>query len=303
MEKHYSIDPGKGTKMEGCPYSVFEDGHDVQDYIVPPKGYVFIGFKFEPLRNNQIYEGKLVAQYEKSSIKERITTNIWKILIPVFILAVIGLIVLLLVGVFRSPKPQNNTPKKPKTEVSTKPSKKPESTDNSLSGTTKKDKKALKKEQKEKEKKEKRERKEKEKQEKKAKKESKKDTKSKKETVENIQQEPELVAKPQEQVTEQVAEQVTQPQEPVMPAVTDPNVLFKQEFWTLIHNRDFKMDSYHDLYVNNKGKVECEEFDYLRLTILKDYVSFKEWHGKLMKLPENQLQSIESIGDLKNKIE
>ena len=108
--------------MEGCPYSVFEDGHDVQDYIVPPKGYVFVGFKFEPLRNNQIYEGKLIAQYEKSSFKERVSSNIWKILIPVIIAAVIGLIVLLLVSIFKEPKPQNNS-KEPKTEVSTKPSK------------------------------------------------------------------------------------------------------------------------------------------------------------------------------------
>ena len=60
-EKHYSIDPGEGKKMDGCPYSTFEDGRDVQDFIIPPKGYVFSGFRFDPNSSNQIYDGKLIA--------------------------------------------------------------------------------------------------------------------------------------------------------------------------------------------------------------------------------------------------
>ena len=103
--------------MDGCPYSVFEDGNDVKDYIIPPKGYVFVGFKFEPLINNQIYDGKLVAQYEKSSIKERLTKDIWKILVPVIIVAVIALVVILAIGIFKDHKPKNPEPKSPKTET------------------------------------------------------------------------------------------------------------------------------------------------------------------------------------------
>ena len=43
-ERRFSIDPGKGKKMDGCPYSVYEDGQDVKEYIIPPKGYKFKGW-------------------------------------------------------------------------------------------------------------------------------------------------------------------------------------------------------------------------------------------------------------------
>lgn len=256
MEKHYCIDPGQGSKMDGCPYSVFEDGHDVQEYIVPPKGHVFIGFKFEPLRNNQIYEGKLVAQYEKSSIKERITSNIWKILIPIIITAVIGFVVLLVVSIFKNPKPSKPEPKNPETEtvvtqIDTTPPEVfdplnqteyivPENTGETLYLTEKTDQ--------------------------------------------------------QEEIT------VAEPQETPQPKTKDPNVQFKQEFWTLIHDGVIMMDPYHELYVNYKGKVEGEEFEYLRLTILKDYVSFKEWYEKLKRIPEKQRQSISSVDELAKKM-
>ena len=316
-EKKYSIDPGPGRKMDGCPYSNFEDGHDVQEYIIPPKGYVFSGFRFDPDANNQIYDGKLYAQYTKEPFNIRLKSNIWKLVLAVIIVAVIGLIILLATSVFKDPKPTSNTPKEPKTEVATKPSKELEKTDNSLSRTTKR--KNSRKELREKERKEKRERKEREKQEKlakkeaekakkeaekaqkeaeKAKKEAEKGIKNDKETTENIQQKQEPEAKPQEQV----AEQVTQPQEPVAPAVTDPNVLFKQEFWDLVHHRDPSMDAYTDLYNKYKRDVKGEEFDYLRYTILKDYVHFKAWYDNLKKIPESQLQSIESVDALINKI-
>ena len=62
------------------------------------------------------------------------------------------------------------------------------------------------------------------------------------------------------------------------------------------------MDPYHDLYVNYKGKVEGEEFDYLRLTILKDYASFKEWYVKLRKIPAEERRSIQSINALVLKL-
>lgn len=309
-EKKYSIDPGPGRKMDGCPYSNFEDGHDVQEYIIPPKGYVFSGFRFDPDANNQIYDGKLYAQYTKEPFNIRLKSNIWKLVLAVIIVAVIGLIILLATSVFKDPKPQNNVPKGPKTEVTTKPSKELEKTDNSLSKTT--ERKNSRKELREKERKEKRERKEKEKQEKlakkeaekakkeaeKAKKEAEKGIKNGKENTENIQQKQEPEAKPQEQVVEQV----TQPQEPVAPAVTDPNVLFKQEFWDLVHHRNPSMDAYTDLYNKYKAEVKGEEFDYLRYTVLKDYVHFKAWYDNLKKIPESQLQSIETVDALINKI-
>ena len=66
-EKHYSIDPGKGKKMDGCPYSIYEDGHDVKEFIIPPKGFVFVGFQFDPNARNQIYDGKLTATWYVST--------------------------------------------------------------------------------------------------------------------------------------------------------------------------------------------------------------------------------------------
>lgn len=73
---------------------------------------------------------------------------------------------------------------------------------------------------------------------------------------------------------------------------------FRQEFWSLIHKRDAKMDSYHNLFVNNKGKVKCEEYEYLRLVILDSTKAYKEWYRKLKTLTDSQLQNINTIAAL-----
>lgn len=277
LEKHYSIDPGMGKKMDGCPYSNYEDGHDVQEYIIPPKGYVFTGFRFDPDAKNQVYDGKLIATYSKEPFKIRLKSNMWKFLLAAIIVVVIGLIVLLTTNVFREPKSTNNTPKEPKTEATSQPSKL-ERTDNSLSKTTKRNKKSRKERKKDK-----------------------KNDKNKLDTNTSKQDNSEIVQSKQEPAN-QPQEPVTQPQEPAKPAVTDPNVQFKEEFWSLVHQRTFTMDSYHDLYTNYKGKVEGDEFNYLRYTILKDYVSYKAWYDNLKIIPENQLQSINTIDELKKRI-
>ena len=98
----------------------------------------------------------------------------------------------------------------------------------------------------------------------------------------------------------QTTESTEQPQQPL---ANDPNAQFQQEFWTLIHQREYRMDSYHELFVNYKGKVKGEEFDYLRNTILKDYVSFKAWYDNLKKIPESQLQSLKTVDELKKRIQ
>lgn len=255
MDKHYSIDPGRGEKMEGCPYSIYEDGRDVKDYIVPPKGYIFTGFRFEPLTNNQIYDGKLVAQYEKASIQDRLTSNLWKILIPIFITIVVAIVVLLAVSIFRNPKPsKTNSPKKP-TETIVSP------IDTNTIAIPISD--------------------------------------TAKPTVTPIRQENNVDV---EQTPNVAQEEKPQQVEAPKPAVDDPNVQFKKEFWDLIHQRTFTMDSYHDLFVNYKGKVEGEEFDYLRFTILKDYANYRAWYDELKKIPENQLKSIKTVDELKNRI-
>ena len=86
------------------------------------------------------------------------------------------------------------------------------------------------------------------------------------------------------------------------PAADDPNTLFKQEFWTLIHTRNASMDTYTDLYNKYKSKVSGEEFDYLRFVILKDYVSFKAWYDKMKTVPESQLKTIENIDGLRSNL-
>ena len=128
-EKRYSIDPGKGKKMDGCPYSNFEDGHDVQDYIIPPKGYVFSGFRFDPDASNQIYDGKLYALYTKEPFNIRLKSNLWKFLLAFIIIAIVGLIILLALSVFKKSTNPNETPKEPKTEIKAEKPKKSKKSD------------------------------------------------------------------------------------------------------------------------------------------------------------------------------
>lgn len=240
QEKHFSIDAGIGKKMEGCPYSLFEDGHDVQEYIIPPKGYDFVGFKLEPLHNNQIYDGRLVAQYKKLPIKERLTTLVRGLIWTLGILAVIGIIIALTVSVFKTPKP------------------------------TKKEKPAQKNEQ--------------------------------PVLADTLKTEPDTASMViAEEETETVSD-IPIETEVVENQTYDTNTHFVQTFWKLIHQRNLAMDPYDSLYKLNKNQVSGEEYDYLRFTVLKDSKSFKHWTNKLRKIPNNELESIETIEALKNKL-
>ena len=253
-ERRFSIDPGKGKKMDGCPYSVFEDGRDVQEYIIPPKGYVFVGFKFDPDASNQIYNGRLIAEYAKEPINERLKSNLWKVALALAIIAVITVVVLLAANVFKDPKPAKPIDKKPNTEAVTAPV---DTTENVI-------------------------------------------TSSETETVADTTETTSAVE------TETLKDTVVTPTEPQVqetpqPAV-DPNVQFKQDFWNLIHQRNILMDSYDGLYKENKAQASGEEFDYLRYTILKNSVAFKEWSDKLRKVPASELENINTIDDLKKKL-
>ena len=243
FEKHYSIDPGLGKKMDGCPYSTFEDGHDVKDYIIPPKGYVFTGFRFDPDASNQIYDGKLIAEYEKETFNEKLESNLWKLILALGIVAVVAVIVILAAGVFKAPK--SSHPAKETTTV-----------------------------------------------------------------VKTESPEPEAIQVAQEQADAPVATQEETPvevkEEPVVetpqPVANTPTEQFKQEFWTLIHQRTIMMDPYHDLFVKYKGQADCEEFDYLRFTILKDSSSFKTWFAQLKKVPAADLESLQTVDELVRKL-
>ena len=242
-ERRFSIDPGRGKKMDGCPYSIYEDGRDVKDYIIPPKGYTFKGFRFDPDANNQIYDGKLIAEYEKEAFNDILKSNLWKFLLALGIIAILTVVVILAINVFNKPKPVK-TPEP--TAV--------------LNGTSKE-------------------------------KEQTQSTEIKKDTVAlaTVTETENASAKDDDVILDLNAKKDTVKEEP-------------KPFWTLIHERTITMDPYDFLYKDNKNKVEGEEYEYLRLTILKDFNSFKAWSGKLHKIPVSELESINTINDLKNKL-
>ena len=257
-ERRFSIDPGKGKKMDGCPYSVFEDGRDVKDYIIPPKGYKFKGFRFDPDACNQIYDGRLIAEYEKESFVATIKSNLWKFILALVIIVVITVVVVLAVNVFN----------KPKTD---KPTKKPEST-TLVKDTAKEKDKAQ---------------------------HTEKNTPATpaKDTIKPNNKDNAAV---QDMGAKKDKDKVVETPQSV---ASDPNAQFKQEFWALIHQRTIMMDPYDLLYKDNKNKVECEEYEYLRYTILENFASFKAWSGKLHKIPVSELESINTVKDLKNKMQ
>ena len=245
--------------MDGCPYSVYEDGRDVKDYIIPPKGYKFKGFRFDPDACNQIYDGRLIAEYEKEPFNDMLKSNLWKLILALVIIAVITVVVILAVNVFN----------KPKTD---KPTKKPERT--TLVKDTIKEKEAntvqLTEEQ--------------------------KLVAPAKDTVKPSDNDNAVV---QDLSAKKDNETVV---ETPQPAADDPSAQFKKDFWALIHQRTIMMDPYDMLYKDNKNKVEGEEYEYLRYTILENFATFKAWSGKLRKVPASELESINTISDLKKKL-
>jgi hypothetical protein len=257
-ERRFSIDPGKGKKMDGCPYSVYEDGRDVKDYMIPPKGYKFKGFRFDPDACNQIYDGRLIAEYEKEPFNDILKSNLWKFILALVIIAVVTVVAILAVNVFNKPKP-------------VKPTKKPETT-TLVKDTTK------------------------EKETKTAQLPKEKEAVPSKDTVKpsdnNGAVTLDLNAKKDKDTV------VETPQ----PVADDPSAQFKKEFWALIHQRTIMMDPYDMLYKDNKNKVEGEEYEYLRYTILENFATFKAWSGKLRKVPTSELESINTISDLKKKL-
>ena len=238
-EKHFCIDAGDGEKMDGCPYSLYEDGHDVQDYIIPPKGFKFTGFKCVMLPENRIYDGKLIAQYEKEPLSNRIQSNLKYIILGAAALVIIIILIALVA------KPSGS-----------------------------------------------------------------KEKANKKQDVVEVVETPETVEVPETTEIETVdsdsinvienTPEVAPVEEPV---AQTPNEMFKQEFWGLIHQKTLQMDPYTDLYNKYKDQgVSGEEFEYLRLTILKDWSTYKEWYPKLKRIPDSDLTSINTVNDLITKL-
>ena len=258
-ERRFSIDPGKGKKMDGCPYSVYEDGRDVKDYMIPPKGYKFKGFRFDPDACNQIYDGRLTAEYEKEPFNDILKSNLWKFILALVIIAVVTVVVILAVNVFNKPKTDKPT-KKPETTTLVKDTI-PEKETDTVQHTKQKDSVA-----------------------------------PSNDVVKPSDNDGTVILDPSVKKDEDSNEKTPQP------VAEDPSAQFKKEFWTLIHQRTIKMDPYDILYKENKNKVEGEEYEYLRSTILENFASFKVWANKLHNIPVSELESINTISDLKKKL-
>ena len=262
-KKFYYVDPGIGEKSRGCPYSLFEDGHDVEIFIHPPRGYEIANFKVEPYEDS-FYDGKIVAQYRKVSLYSRLMKHRRFFLLSLFwgSICILGFMAYRYVSSLHDPaisvipRPEPPRPVQPiDSTIQTQDSDTPAIAEAVV--------------------------------EKEPKKEAIAEKEPKKEAVVEVAKEP----------TKEVIEE----KEPKKDGVLREDQ-FRQEFWSLIHKRDPKMDSYHNLYVNNKGKVKCEEYEYLRLVIWDSTKAYKEWLRKLKALPDSELQNINTIAALRDAL-
>ena len=306
-EKRYYIDPGKGEKKYTCPYSCYEDGRDAKEDIIPPKGYVLKGFKFEPHSSDKYYDGKLIAEYERAPFLVRLEQNKWKYIIALLAIGII-IAVLYILGVFSKPNPPHTPPVRPLVTTDSLRADAPvvDSTlaladsvinsdtvaliaDNS---TTPKDEPKVEvpavKEERPIQKEE-------------------ATTPAAKEATPTVKETTPAVkeATPAEKENKKVEEQqqnTVQTQEAESPDNT-PTAKFKQEFWKMIHNKNGQMNSYDALFNKYRGRTKCQEYEYLRKTILHNTAAFKAWRSKLFNIPDSDLQSITTIDALQQQIQ
>ena len=306
-EKRYYIDPGKGEKKYTCPYSCYEDGRDAKEDIIPPKGYVLKGFKFEPHSSDKYYDGKLIAEYERAPFVVRLEQNKWKYIIALLAIGII-IAVLYILGVFSKPNPPHTPPVRPLVTTDSLRADAPvvdsalalaDSVINSDTvaliadnSTTPKDEPKVEvpavKEEKPIQKEE-------------------ATTPAAKEATPTVKETTPAVkeATPAEKENKKVEEQqqnTVQTQEAESPDNT-PTAKFKQEFWKMIHNKNGQMNSYDALFNKYRGRTKCQEYEYLRKTILHNTAAFKAWRSKLFNIPDSDLQSITTIDALQQQIQ
>lgn len=282
--KQFRVDPGMGKKYRNCPYSRYEDGHDIVDYIIPPRGYVFVDFKLVPDRDTN-YDGRLIAQYEKKHSKQPI---LWGGIITV---AVTGII--LYFAVFS--KPKSKTPvkdPKPVVENVMTDTVKSELMENNAQDTATVEPEI-------------------------AQTAIAQNTEAQTNEAPKATTTPEAVEapKPKEtpkveekpkpaETTPTVQEQTTKPAETIKTESNDRGTQFKKEFWELIHRQETNMGTYHELYRKyKKDNLKSKEFYYLYLTILENTAGFNRWKADFLRVPSNEIKSINNINTLKQKLE
>lgn len=280
-EKRYYIDSGEGSKRSNCPsYSCYKDGRDVKNEIIPPRGYDLKGFIFDPLCSDKSYDGIILAEYEKTPFITRFKQYYWKYLF-MFLGLIIVFIALFEFRVFNNDKINPKTHQYISNRIDT--SAKNDSVSSVSSNSTQPDSisaisDAL---------------------------SSKAFISTKKDAGELKLTETTILIK-EEPVEKEIVEKVKPEEKPIKkedhPIESVETVQFKKEFWTLIHRKARQMDTYDVLYFKHKGKVKGKEYDYLRATILKNSNSFKDWVRKLDKIPNDEIEAIDNINTLEEKL-
>ena len=340
--KRYIVDAGKGKKLVSCPYSCYEDGRDITAYVIPPKGYVLTGFKLDSTDTDLFYDGRLIAIYEKATLWERMTSNpmitltIFAVIIAIVlffifhkpksatqpstppqneVLSTIEDSISELSAITTEPRttvlenesrneqeaarttiasPRSDTTKRPNTmafhervinipkpkyltDISGENSNSTESTMQKRNDGPNLNQNGNTMQQRD-------------------------GSQTTSQNGSTMQQQNGNIAPVQNESTmQQPNVNQNQNQEYTLTS-TDNDTQFKQEFWSMIHHRSGSMDAYTDLYNKYKGKVKGKEYDYLRGTILKDTPTFKSWYSSLRNIPASEIQGIETISDLKQKL-
>lgn len=282
QEHFYFVDPGIGEKSPGCPYTLYQDGRDVRSFIVPPKGYELTSFKLEPFpETEKFYDGKIVAQYQKIPISTSIKRSIGKYLLTTFsFLCVLAVLAFFFTNGRAKLSSQHNNPK---ADIATIP-------DDTLIQNQDSDTSAI------------------------------AEVIIVEEPSENTieteevgkEEETQKEALPVENAVEHNNEQKetvqestakSEPEQEPQPTAELTKEQFDQEFWDLIHQKERHMRTYMDLYKKYKGlHLKTKEYNYLYLTILENTDAFNEWKSKLVRIPDDELQSINTIKELKQKL-
>jgi len=291
-DRFYFVDPGIGEKQDYCPYSAFEDGHDVEEYITPPRGYEFSGFKLEPFDSpDPFYEGKLVAQF----VKEEGFLEIggpWKFIIAI---ALIGIIAGIIFFINRNNK-QEVVIEHPATEVvsTVDDSNKAIPTETEAQEATAEPEAVVEQEAVTEEPVE-----EEIVQEEVIQEEVVQEEVIQEEVIQEEVIQEEVV---KEEKVQTPAKEVVETEETPIPTA-EMTAKFKKEFWNLIHRQTSKMYVYGRLYKTYKEQVEGEEYEYLIWTILRSNEDFEDWCDMLLSVPSDRISTVKDIDQLTKLLE
>ena len=274
--KQYRVDAGEGKIHPNCPYSCYEDGHDIKEFITPPRGCVLSGFKLEPEPDSSGYDGRLVAQFAPKSKNPKWKTNL--VFAAGFLLLVAAGI--MYYSVFKNYHPTTDVPQPEPIVI-----------DATSSYITIKEDSTINKA------------------------ETINDIAADAETDANdaiVEPIPTETAQNKQfaETTEVPVVQETPMQVHEESVVTevqpkvDKKAQFKKEFWGLIHHQEKNMRTYFKLYNKYKNEnLKNKEFFYLYLTILENTAAFNAWKENLVRIPADEIKSVHTVKELTKLME